>query len=164
MTWLPDDLLVKFDRMAMAHSLEGRAPYLDPKVVQAGLTLPPAQRMTSETSKVSLRRVARKWLPLEILERPKKGFVLPMADWMAQWFAENGPIQNYFAARPIPGLDPLEVSKVVEEDLKAGVRRERLLFALVLLVEWYQVFTAKRNQLRRQYTEAVDSDMCSLIS
>src|SRR5439155_14766941 len=80
-TWLPDDLLVKFDRMSMAHSLEGRAPYLAPRVVAAGLALPPSQRFNGVGSKVALRRVAARWPPLAILARPNEGFVLPMGAW-----------------------------------------------------------------------------------
>jgi asparagine synthase (glutamine-hydrolysing) len=153
-TWLPDDLLVKFDRMSMTHSLEGRAPYLHPKVVEAGLGLNQSQKMDGENSKVALRRIAGKWLPQEILQRPKQGFVLPMAKWLAQWFAAQAPIHDYFSMRPLPGLDATKVANLVEHDISAGVQRERLLFALVLLVEWYQAFKGKQYQLAKKYREA----------
>ena len=152
-TWLPDDLLVKFDRMSMAHSLEGRAPYLDPKVVEAGMMLHQSQKVNGETTKVALRRIAGDWLPREILERPKKGFVLPMAKWLSQWFAAYPSIYDYFEARSVPGLNTAEVANLVTRDLLAGVRRERLLFALVLLVEWYQSFQERKYKLARQYRE-----------
>ena len=152
-TWLPDDLLVKFDRVSMAHSLEGRAPYLAPPVVEAGLSLPPAQRMNGATSKVALRRVASRWLPPAILERPKQGFVLPMARWLTEWFEKPASVRDYFFERAVPGLDMAEVAHLTQDDLAVGVRRERLLFALVLLVEWHQAFTAKRRDLARTYRE-----------
>ena len=150
-TWLVDDLLIKFDRMSMAHSLEGRAPYLAPAVVAAGILLPAGQKIKGEISKVALRRVAKRWLPEEIIERPKQGFVLPMASWLKQWFAEHGPVNEYFLARAIPGLDMAEVTRTTKEDLSQGVRRERLLFALLVLVEWYQSFHTRRSELAATY-------------
>src|SRR5205085_3567726 len=66
-TWLPDDLLVKLDRMTMAHGLEGRAPYLARGVVEAGLRLPTERRIAPMgTNKIALRAVAKRWLPDEI--------------------------------------------------------------------------------------------------
>jgi asparagine synthase (glutamine-hydrolysing) len=152
-TWLPDDLLVKFDRMSMSHSLEGRAPYLDPKIVELGLSLPRPQKLDASTSKIALRRVAQRWLPKEILVRPKQGFVLPMAKWLTQWFGEQDSVEAYFCERAIPGLDMVEVARLTEEDLSAGVRRERLLFALVLLLEWYRSFRSRQREVASRYQE-----------
>ena len=154
-TWLVDDLLVKLDRMSMAHSLEGRVPYLMRSIVEAGLALPVTQKMNGADSKIALRRVAGRWLPREILARPKQGFVLPMGRWLAQWFGSQGSVNDYFCERAIPGLDMVEVARVTEEDLSAGVRRERLLFALVLLVEWYRSFKRRQQAIAAQYRESV---------
>jgi asparagine synthase (glutamine-hydrolysing) len=146
-TWLPADLLVKFDRMTMAHGLEGRAPYLDPKVVELGLNLPARDRMTAEQSKVALRRVAKRYLPQAILDRPKQGFVLPMRRWLAEWFEAHGGPGRYFAMRSFPGIDASALNAIVTADLKAGLRRERLVFALLMLVEWWHAFAAQRKSL-----------------
>jgi asparagine synthase (glutamine-hydrolysing) len=152
-SWLADDLLVKFDRMSMAHSLEGRAPYLSPRVVTAGLGLPAADKVAGNQSKLALRRVAARWLPPAILERNKQGFVLPMAAWLRGWFAHRGRALDYFHEREVPGLDPQAVADLVQDDLDRGVKRQRLLFALVLLVEWYAAF-----QRRRRWKLATHSD------
>ncbi len=153
-TWLPDDLLVKFDRMSMAHSLEGRAPYLDPKIVELGLRLPQSQRIDGSIGKVALRRVAERWLPKEILARPKQGFVLPMRQWLAQWFEAQRSVTDYFGERAIPGLDMAGVASLTETDLAGGVSRERLLFALVLLVEWYKSFTSRKQEAASLYEKS----------
>jgi len=153
-TWLPDDLLVKFDRMSMAHSLEGRAPYLARAVVESGVSLAPAQKMDREIAKVALRRVASRWLPKEIINRPKQGFVLPMASWLSQWFAAHGQVDEYVRARPFPGLNMGEVSRLIEEDLSRNVHRERLLFALLLLIEWYQSFRRRQLEVAARYRES----------
>jgi asparagine synthase (glutamine-hydrolysing) len=149
-TWLPDDLLVKFDRMAMAHSLEGRAPYLSPRLAELALrNNAPFARMSLTDSKLALRRVARRWLPRDILERPKQGFVLPMKAWLRRWFDKHDGAAAYFAANPLPGMDTAAAVDLVDADLRDGLNRERLLYALVMLAEWHgSAFAriAKRTQ------------------
>jgi asparagine synthase (glutamine-hydrolysing) len=135
-TWLPDDLLVKFDRMAMAHSLEGRAPYLQPDLFEYGLRLPDEWRADRRGSKLALREVARARLPSQIVDGRKRGFVLPMRQWLASWFERAGPLGPYVAERCPEGLDAEALAGIVREDLERGVRRERLLFAVVVLLEW----------------------------
>ncbi len=150
LTWLPDDLLVKFDRMSMAHGLEGRAPYLYKELVEFGLGLPESNRMTADRVKVMLRQTAKRYLPESIVERPKQGFVLPMRNWLRQWFNENGPARHYFNRRRVPGLDMDAVAAVAEETLADGIRNDRLLFALVMLSEWQHAFERKRDLLRKR--------------
>jgi asparagine synthase (glutamine-hydrolysing) len=147
-TWLPDDLLVKFDRMAMAHSLEGRAPYLTPRLAALALqSARPGQRLSLGDSKLALRRVARRWLPRDILERPKQGFVLPMRRWLTQWFAQRGGVAACLEGLDGLGVDARQAVALVEQDLAAGLQRERLLFALIMLAEWRRASPASR--LRR---------------
>lgn len=153
-SWLPNDLLVKLDRMSMAHGLEGRAPFLEPQLVELGLTLSPEQRM-AQTSKVALRRVARRYLPDHILERPKQGFVLPMRSWLNEWFTGWGGCERYFCQRPFPTLNDTALSRIIEDDLAAGLKRERLLFAVVMLREWWYAFSNQRAELRRRAPDMV---------
>ena len=150
-TWLPDDLLVKFDRMAMAHSLEGRAAFLVPDLVDAALHLPGKQRMAARKSKIALRQIAHRWLPPDILERRKQGFVLPMRHWITQWFTLHDGAANYLARRTIPGLNMDEALRLIETDLKVGVQRERLLFALIMLFEWHAAAKTRMASLHEAY-------------
>jgi asparagine synthase (glutamine-hydrolysing) len=90
-SYLPDDILVKLDRMAMANSLEGRAPFLDHKVVDFAVRLPRDLRIRGRRGKHLLRRVAARWLPREVLEKPKQGFAIPLG----QWF--RGPLRDMAA-------------------------------------------------------------------
>ncbi|MEH1934006.1 MAG: asparagine synthase (glutamine-hydrolyzing) [Nostoc sp.] len=150
-TWLPDNLLVKYDRMAMAHSLEGRAPFLQPQLVEIGLNLPERERMSKEISKIALRRVAGRWLPKEIMQRRKQGFVLPMANWLKQWFETHGGVDTYFASIHFPGLDIKQVCQMVKVDLQQGIIRERFIFALILLIEWHRKFELRLSVLRDDY-------------
>ncbi len=150
-TWLPDDLLVKADRMTMAHSLEGRAPYLHPEIVAAGLGLPAERRMEGASDKVALREVARRWIPASIRRRPKQGFVLPMKRWLGEWFSARGGPSAYLRERPLPLIQASELLGLVERDVARGIQRERLLFAVLMLAEWYHAFRAQVDALRTRY-------------
>lgn len=79
--YLPDDILVKLDRMAMANSLEGRAPLLDHRLVEFAASLPADLRIRNGRGKYLLRQVARRWLPADVLDKPKQGFAIPLAAW-----------------------------------------------------------------------------------
>lgn len=153
-TWLPDDLLVKFDRMAMAHSLEGRAPYLSPRVVEAGLNLPEARRLINGKGKLALKNAGKKWIPKKIIERKKQGFVLPMAQWIKQWFAQQGSVAEYFRHRAVPGLNMAEIGRWMEENVRGEKTDERLAFAILLLVEWYKAFSVNRESVAIKYRSA----------
>lgn len=80
-SYLPDDILVKLDRMAMANSLEGRVPLLDHRLVEFAVRLPPSLRVRDGRGKHLLRRVAERWLPADVLSKPKQGFAIPLDAW-----------------------------------------------------------------------------------
>ena len=79
--YLPDDILYKVDRMSMAHSLEARPPFLDPRIVQFASRLPENFKLRGSESKYVLRRLMRGKLPPSVLRRPKIGFDVPIHDW-----------------------------------------------------------------------------------
>jgi len=146
LTWLPDDLLVKFDRMAMATSLEGRAPYLDPKLAALALALPPAQRATVAQRKVALARAAAPLLPPAIVAREKHGFVLPMKRWLAELFAAEGGAQRWFAARPLPPIEGAALAALLPAPGETELAKSRPLFSLALLHQWHAEFRAAERQ------------------
>jgi asparagine synthase (glutamine-hydrolysing) len=145
-SWLPDDLLVKLDRMTMAHSLEGRAPYLCAKVVEAGLSLDCAQRYDGE-SKIALRNIAKRYLPMEVVGRRKQGFCLPMKQWLLDWFTAHGGARNYFRSRPVPNVDEQTLLRMVDWDIEHRIIRDRFIFAIVLFAEWWREFSAQRDTI-----------------
>jgi asparagine synthase (glutamine-hydrolysing) len=81
-TYLPDDILTKVDRMSMAHSLEARVPILDHRVVELAATLPVEWKLRGGVRKWILKRLAERYLPREVLYRPKRGFSLPIGAWL----------------------------------------------------------------------------------
>jgi asparagine synthase (glutamine-hydrolysing) len=80
--YLPDDLLVKTDISTMAHGLEARCPFLDQEVAAFAAGLPSALKLRGRTTKWILRRALRGMLPDEILDRPKRGFAVPVGRWL----------------------------------------------------------------------------------
>ena len=81
-TYLPDDILVKVDRAAMANSLETRAPLLDHRIIEFAYSLPLAYKLDGGVSKKVLREVLYRHVPRQIVDRPKMGFSIPLGEWL----------------------------------------------------------------------------------
>ena len=87
--YLPGDILCKVDRASMANSLETRAPFLDHMLVELARRLPTTLKIKDGIGKVALRKILFKYVPKELIERPKTGFNIPIAEWL------RGPLKSW---------------------------------------------------------------------
>jgi asparagine synthase (glutamine-hydrolysing) len=136
-TYMSGSVLTKVDRAAMAHGLEVRPPMLDNEMIDWAFSLPSDHKVRGRTGKYLLKRAARGHLPDEIIDRPKKGFGIPLASWMRGPLAPR--LAQVFANSPVWDLKLLE-RKVVgewhEEHRDRRKDRSKPLWALLVLDHW----------------------------
>jgi asparagine synthase (glutamine-hydrolysing) len=132
--WLPGDILTKLDRTSMAVGLEAREPLLDHRLMEFAASLPENMRVRRGQGKYLMKHTMERYLPKDILYRPKMGFVTPIAQWL------RGPLAQ--AARDVTTsvhLAQLEwfdsgiISKVAEDHIGGRSDHSRLLWQLIML-------------------------------
>ncbi|MFL5838737.1 MAG: asparagine synthase (glutamine-hydrolyzing) [Solirubrobacteraceae bacterium] len=135
--YLVDDLLVKTDRMSMAHSLEARVPYLDTEVAGLAMALPTTAKVRGWAKKRLLRRAAAPLLPEAIVRGRKKGFSIPAAAWL------RGPLVPFAREVLAPAriadqglLDPAAVTAVLDRHVDGREDLSRQLWGLLALSLW----------------------------
>jgi asparagine synthase (glutamine-hydrolysing) len=135
---LPDELLMYADKLSMAHSLEGRVPYLDRTVVEYALRLPANMKIRRGTQKWLHRRVCQKLLPAVILNRKKRGFAVNVVDG---WFNSSlqGPLSDLLldeGAQMYQVLAPGPVRQLLADHRSGRQDNHKLLFSLVMFEQW----------------------------
>jgi asparagine synthase (glutamine-hydrolysing) len=138
-TYLPDDILCKVDRAAMACSLETRVPFLDHRVVELAWRLPLHMKIRKGVSKWALRQVLYKRVPKELIERPKAGFAIPIGQWL------RGPLREWAEALLNPTrlkaegyLHPEPITQVWQEHLSGHYDHTPKLWSVLMFQAWLE--------------------------
>jgi asparagine synthase (glutamine-hydrolysing) len=139
--YLPECLLTKVDRATMAASLEGRAPFLDHRLVEFGCRLPAHFKLKGLVTKRVLRRAMTEIVPPAVRRRIKRGLTVPLASWIA------GPLRS-FVEDAIDRLDPhvfqrSAVRELLEDHVARRRDNRRELWTLVMLQCWYEAWCAR---------------------
>ncbi len=150
--WLPDDLLIKADKMTMAWAIELRVPFLDHQLLESAWTLPPALKLRRGVGKHLLRVAMAGKVPEPILRRPKRGFPIPLGRWLQgplygpcreRLLSSHSAVREMLGARFIGGL--------LEEHRRGQADRREELYALWVFEEWHRTFLSRsREQLVQQ--------------
>lgn len=145
--YLPNDMLVKVDRMTMAHGLEARVPYLDYRLVEFLARVPPTLKLKHFRHKKYLLKAAMKGrLPESILKRPKQGFNVPSARWMKRDFkAFVSDHLSPAAIRPIGLLDSRVVERLLGDHFAGRADYSHQIWCLLVLVLWLKQFVEGRS-------------------
>ena len=136
-TYLPGDILAKVDRAAMGVSLESRVPFLDHRVVEFAASLPLAFKIQGKHGKRILRNILYRYVPKEIVERPKTGFGIPLGEWL------RGPLREWAEELLSPDkiskggyLDPKPVRRTWEEHLTGVKNHDGPLWGVLMFQAW----------------------------
>ena len=138
--WLPGDILLKADKMCMAHSLELRVPFLDKKVLEFAETVPVDYRIQGTDTKIVMRHAANKTLPDEWANRPKKGFPVPIRYWLREEKYYN-IVKEYFTSDyAAVFFKPDALMKLLDDHFHERANNQRKIWTVFTFLVWYKRF------------------------
>jgi asparagine synthase (glutamine-hydrolysing) len=159
---LPDDLMVKNDRMTMAHSIEARVPFTDLELFRYVAGLPVTMKLAGLTKKYLLREALRPYLPPAILHKKKVGLEMPYSHWFRTcWREFVGDILSRDRVAGIGFLNVDIVSRYLSEHWNGRADHGRILWGLLNLISWHDLYITSRRY--SEYQGAVRGPRQSLM-
>lgn len=155
--FLTDHNLNYTDKMSMAHGVEVRVPYLDKELVEFSTTIPPHLKMKGLTTKYLLKKVAEKYLPHEVIYRPKTGFGAPVRKWVAgdlqQQLAETFTDERCHQHGNI--FDAAKVRELIRQNQEGKIDAAYPILALLAIDSWYKQFIMDKNHRSETHANKV---------
>lgn len=152
--YLPNDVLVKVDRMSMAHGLEVRCPLLDRRLVEFGFRVPTSAKLPWLKAKYLLRRMAADRLPQHVLKQPKRGFTAPIGNWIAEHyrdrFVDEVTGSNSFVST---FLDVDRVRHALAEHREGAADQSYVLWAVWMFERWARLRRAESREVAKDARE-----------
>ena len=141
MFWLAGDILLKTDKMAMAHSLESRVPFLDRRVFEVAATVSTPQKVSAHQTKIALRRASERAIPRDWAQKEKLGFPVPLAAWLREDRYCNAMRELFASPEASEFFDTRELFRLLEEH-RAGADRSRKIWIVAMFLLWHRIFFA----------------------
>jgi asparagine synthase (glutamine-hydrolysing) len=138
-TYMADDILQKVDRATMSVSLEGREPFLDQDIIEWAAQLPSEYKYHNGEKKYILKQIVHKYIPKEIMERPKMGFGIPIENWLAQELKDL--VEEYLSEESLRqhGLfNVQEIRKMVSHFFNGRKEKHLKIWYLLMFQMWYK--------------------------
>lgn len=137
-TYLLDDILQKVDRAGMSVSLEGREPFLDHRIIELAAQLPMEYKYNNGNKKYIIKEIVHKYLPKEIMDRPKMGFGIPIATWLQndlKFFVDKYLDDSFILKQQIFNND--EVQRIKKSFYNGKIERAEKIWYLLMFQMWY---------------------------
>jgi asparagine synthase (glutamine-hydrolysing) len=138
LSYLPGDILTKVDRMSMAHSLEARVPLLDHHLVEFAMRIPTGLKVRNGSGKWIFREAVRDLVPAAVLDRPKRGFGVPLGPWLRRELRHRLDSVRDPAGRLAEYLDMTAVQALCDEHLSGRRDHHAQLWKLIVLDAWFR--------------------------
>ena len=140
--WLPGDILLKADKMSMAHSLELRVPYLDKVVMDEAQEIPAGYKINGKDTKAVLRTAANKTLPDEWAHRPKKGFPVPIRTWLREDKYYNIVREAFTSTIAEEYFNTDALLKLLDDHKCGAANNQRKIWTVYTFLVWHKQFIA----------------------
>jgi len=138
--WLIGDILLKADKMSMAHSLEVRVPFLDRKVFDIARTVPTEYKVNKENTKFAMRQAAHRYLPDMVAEKKKLGFPVPIRIWLKEDAYYNRVKAAFESPAAKEFFNTAEIIKYLDEHRAGKADNSRKIWTIYMFLVWHQQF------------------------
>ena len=140
--WLIGDILLKADKMSMAHSLEVRVPFLDRVVFDVARKVPTEYKVTKENTKYAMRQAAHRYLPDMVAEKKKLGFPVPIRVWLREDKYYNIVKEAFHSPAAQEYFKTEEIMKYLDDHKAGKADNSRKIWAIYVFLVWYEIYIA----------------------